>query len=78
MKDLETLNDRSNISTMYTNLICDFTFTFGLVYLIVWFLLKRQASDWPIDLKIQVAILLLMVTIFDIRNVYMLLEHESY
>ena len=67
-----------NTVSMYTNLTCDFTFTLGLLFLILWFLIKRQASDWPIALKLQIAILLLMVSIFDIRNVYMVKEKRSY
>ena len=36
----------------WTNLVLCIIFTGSLVVLIIWFLLRRKSSDWPLHLKV--------------------------
>ena len=73
----EILQDSRLLNT-YINLVCDFLFTLGLLYMMYRYLSKRNGSEWPVNMLVQIALLLLTQILFDVRNVFMVKNSLTY
>ena len=77
MSDKSTL-EHVKVIYNWVNLVCDMTFTVSIVAVICWFLVRRKGSDWPLHLKVQIALLLLMLAFFDFKDVWVIWDAIAY
>ena len=68
---LDAILQDTRVVNTYINLVCDFLFTLGLLYIVFRYVTKRNGSEWPFNMLAQIGMLLLTQIFFDIRNVFM-------
>ena len=75
---LDVILQDTLIVNTYINLVCDFLFTLGLLYMVYRYATKRNGSEWPINMLVQIGLLLLTQILFDVRNVFMVKNSLTY
>ena len=70
--------ETSEVVYNWLNLVTDFTFTIGLITIVVWFVIYRNGSDWPCNLKVQIALLFAMIVSFDIKDIWVVINVTKY